>query len=104
VLRTALSGTQPNLHALVPSLPMSGYDGTLHKRYVAGGTQIAAGMVRAKTGSLSGVSSLAGVAADQDGRPLVFALVADRVPAGGLLAAEAALDRIATTLVRCGCR
>jgi D-alanyl-D-alanine carboxypeptidase/D-alanyl-D-alanine-endopeptidase (penicillin-binding protein 4) len=104
VLRAAVSGSEPALTDLVPGLPVSGYDGTLGDRYRAGPPTAAAGAVRAKTGSLNGVTSLAGVVTDADGRLLVFAFLADRVPAGGTLAAENALDVAATALGRCGCR
>jgi D-alanyl-D-alanine carboxypeptidase/D-alanyl-D-alanine-endopeptidase (penicillin-binding protein 4) len=102
LLRTVASVDHPALHALVPGLPVGGYDGTLDERYVAGSTAIAAGSVRAKTGTLNGVSSLAGIVVDRDGRLLVFAFLADGV-SGGTLPAEAALDEAATALARCGC-
>jgi D-alanyl-D-alanine carboxypeptidase/D-alanyl-D-alanine-endopeptidase (penicillin-binding protein 4) len=104
LLRTAADADQPRLHALVPGLPVSGYLGTLDGRYRTGPAALAAGQVRAKTGTLDGVSSLAGLVRGRDGRLLVFAMVADRVPAGGTLAAEAALDEVATALTTCGCR
>jgi D-alanyl-D-alanine carboxypeptidase/D-alanyl-D-alanine-endopeptidase (penicillin-binding protein 4) len=104
VLRTAVSTAQPALHGLVPGLPVSGYDGTLGDRYRAGPPTAAAGVVRAKTGSLTGVTSLAGMVTDADGRLLVFAFLADKVPAGGIRAAEAALDVVTTALGHCGCR
>ena len=83
LLRTAAGADQPRLHALVPGLPVSGYLGTLDERYRTGPAALAAGQVRAKTGTLDGVSSLAGLVRGTDGRLLVFAVVADRVPAGG---------------------
>lgn len=104
VLRAAVSGGQPALQGLVPGLPVGGYDGTLGARYRAGPPTAAAGAVRAKTGSLNGVTALAGVVTDADGRLLVFAFLADRVPAGGTFGAEAALDAAAAALARCGCR
>jgi D-alanyl-D-alanine carboxypeptidase/D-alanyl-D-alanine-endopeptidase (penicillin-binding protein 4) len=104
LLRAAVAGGRPALHGLVPGLPVGGYDGTLGDRYRAGPPKAAAGAVRAKTGSLDGVSTLAGVLTDADGRLLVFAFLADRVPAGSSLAAEAVLDRAATALAGCGCR
>ena len=55
------------------------------------------GVVRAKTGTLTGVVSLAGVVRDRSGRLLVFGFVADRSP-GPLLDAQAALDRAASVL------
>ena len=103
LLRAAADPDQPGLHALVPGLPVSGYLGTLDDRYRTGPAAVAAGEVRAKTGTLDGVSSLAGLVRGADGRLLVFAVVADGVPAGGTLPAEAALDEVAAALTTCGC-
>jgi D-alanyl-D-alanine carboxypeptidase/D-alanyl-D-alanine-endopeptidase (penicillin-binding protein 4) len=58
--------------------------------------------VRAKTGSLNGVSALAGVVTDKDGRLLAFAVLADQVVSRDR--AEQALDRIAAELASCGCQ
>ena len=104
LLRTASGRADPRLHALVPGLPVSGYLGTLDDRYQTGPAALAAGQVRAKTGTLDGVSSLAGLVRGAGGRLLAFAVVADRVPAGGTLPAEAALDVVAAGLATCGCR
>ena len=57
--------------------------------------------MRAKTGTLTGVSSLAGVVVDADGRLLVFALMSNGVnPA----TARPELDAVAAGLAACGCR
>jgi serine-type D-Ala-D-Ala carboxypeptidase/endopeptidase (penicillin-binding protein 4) len=103
----APAGSGPGLAALrdlVPGLPVAGYDGTLGDRYRSGPQRAAAGTIRAKTGSLTGVASLAGVVGDHDGRLLLFAFMADRLPPGGLGPAELALDAAAAVLARCGCR
>jgi D-alanyl-D-alanine carboxypeptidase/D-alanyl-D-alanine-endopeptidase (penicillin-binding protein 4) len=95
------------LRAVLTGLPVSGYSGTLRDRYrkpTAGGT--AAGQVRAKTGTLLGVSAIAGITVDADGRMLAFAVMADGVAAGdrATTAAQEALDRVAAILAGCGCR
>ncbi len=91
------------LRSLLAGLPVAGFTGTLDERYRTASGRPAAGQVRAKTGSLSGVSTLAGVVRDADGRLLAFAVLADRVGPGGVGAAEDALDRFAVALARCGC-
>lgn len=101
-LRAAASGG-PGLRQVFLGLPVGGFDGTLGDRYRSGPAAGAAGQVRAKTGSLSGVSSLAGVVADDDGRLLAFAFLADQVPPGGTYGAEDALDELAADLAGCGC-
>jgi len=103
-LRIAASTAHPALHAAFQGMPVGGYAGTLAERYRDAGSRVGAGYVRAKTGTLSGVSSLAGVVQDRSGRLLAFALMADRVSTTGTLAAEDALDAIAATLPSCGCR
>ena len=57
---------------------------------------------RAKTGTLDGVNTLAGVVYDADGRLLAFAFMANEVQSPA--AALAALDSLAGTLAGCGCR
>ena len=74
-------------------LPVAGWSGTLAERYTTGGQRFAAGRVRAKTGTLSTVSSLAGLVRDRSGALLLFSFDADR--AVGTFGAEAALDALA---------
>jgi len=103
LLVAAAGDSHPQLRPLLAGLPVAGFSGTLDNRFRTASQRPAAGQVRAKTGSLSGVSTLAGVVRDIDGRLLAFAVLADRVPPGGIVSAEVALDRIAASLARCGC-
>ena len=82
---------------MVSTLPVAGFSGSLDYRFVEvapGGL----GRVRAKTGTLTGVHGLAGVATTRLGHVLIFAAVADEVPVPRTLAARAQLDRIAAAL------
>jgi D-alanyl-D-alanine carboxypeptidase len=90
------------LRPLLGGLPVAGGSGTLEGRFGpsapgAGGR----GWVRAKTGTLSGVNSLAGVVLDADGRVLVFSMMTSGTDAAG---ARPALDAVAATLRGCGCK
>ena len=89
---------------LLSGLPVAGFDGTLAKRYRRGPAAAAAGEVRAKTGTLEGVSALAGLIRTRDGRLLAFDLAAVGVPFAATLQSQAALDRVAAVLASCGCR
>jgi D-alanyl-D-alanine carboxypeptidase/D-alanyl-D-alanine-endopeptidase (penicillin-binding protein 4) len=103
----AASPAGSQLRPLLAGLPVAGWDGTLaEQRRFAGAASAAFGRVRAKTGSLTGVSALAGVLTDRDGRLLVFSFVADRVPGGDpdSAAARVALDQAVAAVAACGCR
>jgi hypothetical protein len=88
------SGTRP--------LPDAGFTGSLEYRF-ADTTPAARGHVRAKTGTLRGTSSLAGIATDLDGTSVAFVLMADRVRFLKTFAAEGALDAAAAALGACHC-
>ncbi|MGV9645628.1 D-alanyl-D-alanine carboxypeptidase/D-alanyl-D-alanine endopeptidase [Streptomyces sp. NPDC003514] len=98
LLAHAADPAHPELRAALTGLPVAGFTGTLTSRYADG----AAGVVRAKTGTLTGVNTLAGTAVDQDGRLLAFAFLASDTTDRD--AAQSALDRAATALASCGCR
>lgn len=89
------------LRPLISGLPVAGGDGTLDDRFDGDGdTAPGRGVVRAKTGTLTGVSSLAGIVTDAQDRLLVFALVSNDAPPP---VARPVLDAIAAELSRCGC-
>ncbi|TDC51886.1 D-alanyl-D-alanine carboxypeptidase/D-alanyl-D-alanine-endopeptidase [Jiangella ureilytica] len=97
-LALAAGPDHPELRAVVTGLPVAAFTGTLADRF---GESAAAGLVRAKTGTLTGVSSLAGVVVAADGVGYAFAVLADDV--GNTLSARAALDDVAAALAACGC-
>ena len=101
-LALAASGQQPALTGLFDGLPVAGWSGTLASRFLKpSDNQIGQGIVRAKTGSLSGVNTMSGDLVTKDGRLLVFAIMAK----GGSNSSEAkqALDTVPARLVACGC-
>jgi D-alanyl-D-alanine carboxypeptidase/D-alanyl-D-alanine-endopeptidase (penicillin-binding protein 4) len=101
VLATATR--EQSLAPVIAGLPVAAFTGTLASRYTKAPATAAAGRVRAKTGSLDNVATLAGVVETASGRVLVFAFAADRLPTRFVGAAARALDVAATALARCGC-
>jgi D-alanyl-D-alanine carboxypeptidase/D-alanyl-D-alanine-endopeptidase (penicillin-binding protein 4) len=98
----AASPRRPELRTVLSGMPIAGFSGTLADRYGVGTAAAGRGVVRAKTGTLNGVNTLAGVVDDADGRLLAFAFMANNVQSPS--AALAALDALAGTLANCGCR
>jgi serine-type D-Ala-D-Ala carboxypeptidase/endopeptidase (penicillin-binding protein 4) len=102
-----LAADRPQYRALLAGLPVAGFSGTLSagESVFSGIGGAALGSVRAKTGNLGTVASLAGLVYDRSGGVLVFALMADQIPAAGLLQQAAnAIDAAASALAGCGCQ
>ncbi len=100
LLALVARGTNPDLSPIASGLAVAGFTGTLADRFV-GVNRPAAGYVRAKTGTLTGVTSLAGTVQDVDGRVLVFALLANEIPS--IERARDLGDDFASSLAACGC-
>lgn len=79
------------LRPMLVGLPVAGFSGTLVDRYLTAPSRAAAGVLRAKTGTLTGITAEAGLVRSADGGLRVFAVVADAVPYD-TDAARAALD------------
>ncbi|WP_407344665.1 D-alanyl-D-alanine carboxypeptidase/D-alanyl-D-alanine-endopeptidase [Pengzhenrongella phosphoraccumulans] len=93
-------GQHSELRPIAIDLPIGGLRGTLSDRFPS---PPARGLVRAKTGSLPGVTSLAGTVVTVDGRQLEFVVLADQTPVGGQYAPRVAIDAFVDQLAGCGC-
>jgi len=80
---------------LVASLPVGGLDGTLARRWVGKPAQ---GRVRAKTGTLDKVSTLAGYVGVDGGHLLAFAILANDIPPGQRGTVRAMADEMVDSL------
>jgi len=81
----------------VSTLAQAGVDGTLHQRYIGSGAER---YVRAKTGTLARVVTLAGFAgAATDRGPLTFAILLNDLPEGKVRQARAVVDEMAEAMV-----
>jgi D-alanyl-D-alanine carboxypeptidase/D-alanyl-D-alanine-endopeptidase (penicillin-binding protein 4) len=102
-----IATTDTRVRALLAGLPVAGFSGTLSggQSVFSGIGGAARGSVRAKTGNLGTVTALAGLVTDRNGTTLVFAFMADQIPAAGMLQTAAnAIDAAAAALANCGCR
>lgn len=96
LLARAADPAHPELRPVLTGLPVARFSGTLRSRYQDAAP--AAGLVRAKTGTLTGVNTLAGTVVDARGRLLAFAFMAGSTPEPA--GAQTALDRLSAALVR----
>jgi serine-type D-Ala-D-Ala carboxypeptidase/endopeptidase (penicillin-binding protein 4) len=99
LLALAADADHPQLRTVLTGLPVAHFTGTLGGRY---DDARGAGVVRAKTGTLTGVNTLAGTVVDAEGRMLAFAFLTTGTK--DRYGAQAALDRMASALAACGCR
>jgi len=100
LVSAAAGDARPRLRPLLDTFPVAHGTGTLAERFDPDQTP-GAGWVRAKTGTLTGVTSLTGIVQTVDGRVLAFALMS-----GGTSPADArpAVDALVGALRECGCR
>lgn len=108
VLAAGADGSHPHLQEVFAAggLPIAGYTGTLGNglRFHLPVHAPAVGNARAKTGTLPGVTALAGTVVTADGRLLVYAVAADDIETGSAaIEAASILDEIVAQLARCGC-
>lgn len=101
VLTNVVNATDPDLAAIASGLPIAGLTGTLASRFSSSATKAGRGFVHAKTGTLTGVTSLAGTVLDADGRTLVFAMIDDKVRS--IARVRDTMDTVASRLAGCGC-
>jgi D-alanyl-D-alanine carboxypeptidase/D-alanyl-D-alanine-endopeptidase (penicillin-binding protein 4) len=80
---------------LIASLPVGGVDGTLAKRWHG---HAARGRIRAKTGTLDKVSTLAGYLGVDSEHPIAFAILFNDIPLGHRSEAKAAADDMVDAL------
>ena len=81
---------------LVASLPTGGYDGTLARRFHG---KPGMGRVRAKTGTLDRVKTLAGYVGVDSGHLIAFAILVNEIPAGQRGSVTLVADEMVEALV-----
>lgn len=101
LVRLTADPAHPFLRDVAVGMPVAGLSGTLSDRFTQSDAR---GLVRAKTGSLPGVTSLAGTVLDAQRRQLVFVVMADQTPPGGQWAPRQTIDGFVAALAGCGCR
>lgn len=102
VIQAAAAPANPTLRPVLTGLPVAGFTGSLAYRFDTGATA-GPGRVRAKTGTLSRVHSLAGVTTDREGNAMAFVVAVDRARDEDKLDAQEAVDRLAGDLAACRC-
>jgi serine-type D-Ala-D-Ala carboxypeptidase/endopeptidase (penicillin-binding protein 4) len=102
VALAARSGAR--LRPVITGMPVAGFSGTLGPGSFFGPFGRAGlGMVRAKTGNLTHVATMAGVTVTASGQVLAFAFMGNDIPVRLAGQPEATLAQLATALAGCGC-
>jgi D-alanyl-D-alanine carboxypeptidase len=92
------------LRAVLTGMPVSGFSGTLAPgSYFGPFGQAGLGTVRAKTGNLTGVATMAGIVYTASGQSLAFAFMGNNIPVKHAATAGIVLAQLATALAGCGC-
>lgn len=103
VLQLGADAQHPELRTITAGLPVARFSGSLAERFVDPRTAAGRGVVRAKTGTLSQVQSLAGTVVTRDGTLLGFAVLTDRIRLADNLDARQRIEEVAAVLAACGC-
>ena len=96
-----LAYQRPELSAVLAGLPVASSTGTTASRFADDQSAAARGVVRAKTGTLDSVSSLAGYTMTTDGALIVFALMGNGLPTDQDV--RTWFDQAAAALADCEC-
>lgn len=91
----------PRLSVVLDGLPVAGVTGTLRDRFQDPVSAPARGVAKAKTGALTGVSSLGGNTVTADGRVVAFAVVVNG--SSQPWPARVWIDQVVGTITSCGC-
>lgn len=93
------SAASSRASSLFQSLPVAGWSGSLADRFEA--AEEGEGVVRGKTGTLTGVASLTGSVTTDDGRLIVFSIISN--DHANPREVEGAMDEVTTAVSLCGC-
>lgn len=102
LVRLSLSSAHPELRAVATGLPVAGVEGSLRIRFNDRSARAGRGVVRGKTGTLTGAHGLAGFVRSKDGALLAYAFLVNDTKNG--YAARLWLDRVTSAISTCGCR
>lgn len=100
-LMPVITTDESRYRSVMTGMPVGGVDGSLRLRFVVDGTTAGRGTVRAKTGTLRQVHSLAGYVRSADGALIGFAFVSNGADDEYL--ARTWLERASAAMAACGC-